>query len=250
MTVASLPALPSLIPPFVLQRVGSRVSQKLLWQTFWKIIIKRFAIHGAAAATLSAADGPLPIGEIISLGIAVSVLWEIYHLWPELWEQTATEVIEKPPTSTPSEEKKTPNPGQQPKPIPPRIPTQQDQDDNKRNYLHAFGNKTQPRPPREGRDIEVDEKGYVNSQPEPGKRWPKGASTFGDPYRAPLTGHFHRIPRNTPMPKGLAVIADGKEVGGRQGETHHTIFPVERMLFLTFSQLFLNLPWVYAGNKK
>ncbi|MEA5514772.1 hypothetical protein [Nodularia sp. UHCC 0506] len=28
-----------------------------------------------------------------------------------------------------------------------------------------------------------------------------------------------------------------------------TAFPVERMLFLTFSELFLSLPWKYAGRK-
>ncbi|HLO89284.1 MAG TPA: hypothetical protein VK203_30350 [Nostocaceae cyanobacterium] len=49
-TLASLPALPSLIPSFVLKRVGSAVSQKLLWQTFWQVVIKRFGIRGATAA--------------------------------------------------------------------------------------------------------------------------------------------------------------------------------------------------------
>jgi len=86
-------------------------------------------------------------------------------------------------------------------------------------------------------------------QPEPGKKWPKGASTFGDVALAPLTGHYHRIPRQTPMPKGLAVIPDGRDAGGVNSPTHHTIFPIERMLYLTFSKLFLNLPWTYGGRK-
>jgi hypothetical protein len=45
------------------------------------------------------------------------------------------------------------------------------------------------------------------------------------------------------MPKGLAVIADGTDAGGDRLPTHHTIYPTERMLYLRFSQLFLNLPW-------
>jgi hypothetical protein len=125
----------------------------------------------------------------------------------------------------------------------------QDEDD-RLSYLHAFGNTTNPRPPRAVKDIPVDGEGYVNPQPERGQQWPKGASTFGNVALAPLTGHHHRIPRKTTMPKGLAVIPDGTEVGGDRGPTHHTIFPIERMLFLTFSKLFLSLPWKYSGNKK
>ena len=111
----------------------------------------------------------------------------------------------------------------------------------RRSFLHAFGNMTSPRPPREGRDIPVDREGFVNAQPEPGQK-AKGASTFGNVALAPLTGHYHRIPRDTRMPPGLAVIADG-------ANTHHTIFPTQRMLFLTFSDRFLGLPWKYGGTK-
>ena len=236
--MAQLPALPSLIPGAVLGRIGSRVSQKVLWQTFWKVVIKRFGIRGAAAAALSLADGPLPIGELISIGIAIATLWDLFHLWNELWEQAATEAVNKSPAVTPSEEEDD----ARDKPIP------QDEDENSR-YLYAFGNKTNPRAPREQKDIPVDREGYVNGQPERGEKWPQGASTFGDPKLAPIKGHYHRIPRNAPIPP-LAVMADGRDVGGPHGSTHHTIFPIERMLFLTFSQLFMSLPWIYAGNKK
>jgi hypothetical protein len=54
----------------------------------------------------------------------------------------------------------------------------QDEDDRD-SYLHAFGNTTNPRPPREGRDIPLDREGYVIPQPEPEEEWPRGASTFG-----------------------------------------------------------------------
>jgi hypothetical protein len=239
MASTQLPALPSFIPASVLRRIGSRVSQKVLWQTFWKVVIKRFGIRGTAAAAISLADGPLPVGELISIGIAIATLWDLFRLWNELWEQTATEVVKNPQAVTPSEEEDD----TRDKPI----PLDQDQDENSR-YLYAFGNKTNPRPPRELKDIPVDGEGYVNGQPERGERWPKGASTFGDPKLAPIKGHYHRIPRNAPMPP-LAVMADGRDVGGPHGSTHHTIFPIERMLFLTFSQLFMSLPWIYAGKK-
>jgi hypothetical protein len=45
------------------------------------------------------------------------------------------------------------------------------------------------------------------------------------------------------MPPGLGVIADG-------ANTHHTIFPTQRMQFTAFSDLFMNhLPWTYGGKK-
>jgi len=47
----------------------------------------------------------------------------------------------------------------------------------------------------------------------------------------------------------LAVMADGRDVGGTHGSTHHTIFPIERMLFLTFSELFMSIPWRYGAKK-
>lgn len=56
------------------------------WRHFWKAVVKRFAVRGAAAATLSAADGPLPIGELISLGLAVWTIVDIVRLSDELWQ--------------------------------------------------------------------------------------------------------------------------------------------------------------------
>jgi hypothetical protein len=129
----------------------------------------------------------------------------------------------------------------------PIIPGQDEEDKN--SYLYAFGNMTRPRPPRAGNDIDVDGEGFVNAQPEPGQTWPQGASTFGDVTLINLKGPYHRIRRKDPMPTGLGVMADGTEVGGDMGPTHHTIFPTQRMLFLTFQNLFLGLPWTYAGKK-
>jgi len=86
------PSFPTLIPAFVLTAAAARgISRSVLWRKFWQVVISRFAIRGAAAATLSAADGPLPVGEILSLGIAIWTVWDIYKAWDELWGQTITE---------------------------------------------------------------------------------------------------------------------------------------------------------------
>ena len=110
--------------------------------------------------------------------------------------------------------------------------------------LHCFGNKTQPRPPRPGKDIDVDDAGMVGPT-----RPPTGASAYGDPGYADLTGHYHRIPAGTELPAGLRVVADGADVGGPHPPTHHTIYPTGRMSYDDFAQQFLDLPWEYAGRK-
>jgi hypothetical protein len=153
-------------------------------------------------------------------------------------EQYVRRKVEKPILRGQTEDEKE-------KPI---LPGQDEEDGG--SYLHAFGNTRQPRPPRQVDDIPVDGSGYVVPQPEPKQPWPKGASTFGNVALAPLTGHYHRIPRQTLMPKGLEVMADGKEVGGPHGPTHHTIYPIEKMLYSIYRDLFLGLGWEYGGNKR
>jgi len=114
--------------------------------------------------------------------------------------------------------------------------------------LHAFGNRTKPRDPRLGTDIDPNPDGTVGPEPKT-PPWPNGASTFGDPDKAPLTGHYHRIPGGTKMREGLRVIADGSEVGGPRRETHHTIFPARQMPFADFVDKFQALGWSYVGKK-
>ncbi len=58
--------------------------RKLFWKKFWLAVVQRFGIRGTVAAALSAADGPLPIGEIISLGLAIWTAYEIIQIWDEL----------------------------------------------------------------------------------------------------------------------------------------------------------------------
>ena len=59
------------------------------WSYFWKAVAKKFAVRGAAAAAMSAADGPLPVGELLSLGLAVWTVVDIIRLSDELWADAA-----------------------------------------------------------------------------------------------------------------------------------------------------------------
>ena len=114
--------------------------------------------------------------------------------------------------------------------------------------LYAFGNAQGPRPPRVGQDLEPDEAGFIppGEPPEP-----PGASTFGDPDQAPLTGIYWKLPAGTPLPVGLLVIADGSDVleGSQQPPTHHTIFASEAMPAQRFVDLYAALPWERAGRR-
>jgi RHS repeat-associated protein len=114
--------------------------------------------------------------------------------------------------------------------------------------LHAFGNLTQPRGPRPSDFNLPDESGTVGPETPP---LPKGASTFGNPFVAPLSGHYHTIPRGILVPPGLGVAADGPEFvpGSTHFPTHHTIYPVSPMPFQVFRDKFFELPWTYAGRK-
>lgn len=112
--------------------------------------------------------------------------------------------------------------------------------------LHAFGNKASPRAPRNS-DVELDPSNNLVPQ---AKDSAKGASTFGDPAKAPLTGHYHAIAKDTAMPANLAVVADGTDVGGSAPETHHTIYATAAMTFIDFQSKFAGLPWAYSGSKK
>lgn len=49
---------------------------------------------------------------------------------------------------------------------------------------------------------------------------------FGDIQYAPLTGHYYKLDRDTKLPEGLDVIADGKDVGGTHSRTHHKLFNI------------------------
>lgn len=110
--------------------------------------------------------------------------------------------------------------------------------------LYAFGNRTFLRSPRPNLDLTLVNTLVIPTQP------PTGASTFADVRYAPLTGHYYRLDEGTRLPSGLAVIPDGKEVGGTRSLTHHTIYPSHPMPIIEFVEKFLNCGWVYAGKKE
>lgn len=115
--------------------------------------------------------------------------------------------------------------------------------------LFAFGNRSAPRAPRRGVDIDVNPDDTVDPQPDSAPPWPRGASTFGDPMATPRPcGHYHRIGAGTNL-RGLHAMRDDASVGGSAPPTHHTIYPIDRMRFDDFSSRFLGLGWAYAGNK-
>ncbi len=115
--------------------------------------------------------------------------------------------------------------------------------------LHAFGNRTKPRDPRLGTDLDPNPDGTVGPEPRT-PPWLSGASTFGNPDKAPLTGPYHRLAGGSPMKEGIRVMADGSDVGGPHLETHHTIFPARQMPFAEFVDKFQGLGWAYAGKKQ
>lgn len=115
--------------------------------------------------------------------------------------------------------------------------------------IYAFGKSGEPREPRPGIDVILDEEGSVLPQVPP---LPRGASTFTDPLATDLTGHYHRLPAGTRLPEGMAVIADGVDVipESQHGPGHYTLYPTEKMGFEEFKNKYNSLPWEHAGNKK
>lgn len=59
------------------------------WRHFWKAVAKRFAVRGAAAAAMTAADGPLPVGDLLAAGLAIWTVIDIIRLSDELWRDAA-----------------------------------------------------------------------------------------------------------------------------------------------------------------
>lgn len=59
------------------------------WKYFWKAVAKRFAVRGVAAGVLAAADGPLPIGDLVAAGLALWTVVDIIRLSDELWREAS-----------------------------------------------------------------------------------------------------------------------------------------------------------------
>lgn len=117
--------------------------------------------------------------------------------------------------------------------------------------LYAFGSQVEgrPRPPRPVKDLIEVAPRQVGPESPP---FPSGASTFADPQQAPLSGHYYRLPRGTPLPEGIRVVPDGRDVctDSPHEPSHHTIYAVNPMTLERFIDLFLGLPWEYVEKKK
>jgi hypothetical protein len=57
------------------------------WKFFWKAVATRFAVRGATAVALAAADGPLPVGDLIALGMTLWTVVDVIRLSDELWRE-------------------------------------------------------------------------------------------------------------------------------------------------------------------
>lgn len=67
---------------------GTTLGTRTIWQIFGRVIAQQYGPAAATALGLSAADGPLPVGEAIALGLLVATAWQIARNWDELWEET------------------------------------------------------------------------------------------------------------------------------------------------------------------
>jgi len=63
------------------------IGVKATWRHFWHAVINRFAIRGTTAVALTAADGPLPVGDLIAVGMALWTIVDIIRLSDELWSE-------------------------------------------------------------------------------------------------------------------------------------------------------------------
>jgi hypothetical protein len=128
--------------------------------------------------------------------------------------------------------------------------------------LFAFGGRVDdgfPRAPRP-RDMGVDAPdGLVGPHGPPGSAMDEipGASTFSSVeagMEQGLSGQVFRLPAGTQLPDGLAVHADGADVGGLAPRGHRTVYPSEQMTFAEFQSRYSSTAagWEHYGtvNKK
>jgi hypothetical protein len=71
--------------------LGEEVTRRI-WREFWKRVAAWLAKRGIAIGVVAAADGPLPIGDIIALGLSVWAIYELIQLWDTLFEEVALAV--------------------------------------------------------------------------------------------------------------------------------------------------------------
>jgi RHS repeat-associated protein len=105
--------------------------------------------------------------------------------------------------------------------------------------------------PGKDKDIAVDDDGFVNppTAEELKALDVQGLSTFDTEQnirRIGLRGKI-RAPKE-PLPDGLGIISDGRQVGGPRAVGHHTIYPTERMTFDHYQDLIKGMNWENVGG--
>lgn len=65
----------------------AEVPIEIVWREFWKRVGAWLAKRGIAAGAIALADGPLPIGDLIAIGIGVWTLIELLDVLALLWEE-------------------------------------------------------------------------------------------------------------------------------------------------------------------
>ena len=99
------------------------------------------------------------------------------------------------------------------------------------------GNATMPKGIRVPQDIQPDEQGMIKSQAD--IMFPQGKSTFNTPENMATilrNTTVYEIIDETQLPEGLAIKADGRDVGGPMAIGHHTIYNTRDMTLEEFEQ--------------
>jgi hypothetical protein len=73
------------------------------WTAFWAVVIQRYGLREAAAAALASADGPIPVMDLIAVGLTLWTILDILYAWDDLWNLVEPSLVEdsRPRTRTP-----------------------------------------------------------------------------------------------------------------------------------------------------
>lgn len=77
-----------------------------------------------------------------------------------------------------------------------------------------------------------------------------GSSTYIDPNKASVKGHYYKLPAGTRLPSGLAIHVDGEDKDGHAPWGHRTIYATRDMSFDDFEEMVRELPWQHAGKTR
>ena len=81
----------STIPGFVIASYGA-LGSRALWRAFGQIVARRFGERAAIAATINAGDPISPVAELLTLGLGVLTIYQIYRAWDDLWGEVEQEL--------------------------------------------------------------------------------------------------------------------------------------------------------------